>query len=67
MQLFVLTTFDNQYEDIIQFLNTWFAPSKFTIAQKKQLVTRAADFQLIDGHLYKLVPDEIRIAQHVRS
>ena len=36
------------------FLTTGFAPAEFTTAQKKQLVTRAADFQLIAGHLYKL-------------
>ena len=34
-QLFALTTFDDQYEDIIQFLTTGFAPNDFTIAQKK--------------------------------
>ena len=58
-QLFEITAFDNQYQDIIHLLTTGFAPAKFTIAQKKQLVTRVADFQLIAGHLYKLGPDEI--------
>ena len=64
---FVITILDDQYKDIIYFLSTGFLPTGFTTTQKKQLVTRVADFQLIDGHLYKLVPDEIRIAQHVRS
>ena len=30
-----------------------------TISQKKQLVVKASDFQLIAGQLYKLGPDEI--------
>jgi hypothetical protein len=33
--------------------------SEYTIYQKKQLVVRVADFSIIDGHLYKMRPDEI--------
>ena len=58
-QLFAITSFDNQYEDIIQCLTMDFAPTEFTTAQKKHLVTRDAYFQLISSHLYKLDPDEI--------
>ena len=58
-QLFAITAFDNQYEDIIQFLTTGFSPSRFTTTQKKQLVTQDAYFQFITGHLYKLGPGEI--------
>ena len=61
-QLFVITSFDNQYEDIMQFLNTVFLPGDFTTAQKKQLVAQATDFQLIARHLYKL--DSDKILQH---
>ena len=51
--------FDDHYRDIIQFLSTGYTPTEFTIAQKKQLVVRAVDFQLIAGQLYKMGLDEI--------
>jgi hypothetical protein len=35
------------------------APHKYTFIQKKQLVVRATDFQIIAGQLYKMGPDEI--------
>jgi hypothetical protein len=35
------------------------APCEYTVIQKKQLVVRASDFQLIDRQLYKMGPDEI--------
>ena len=38
-QLFAINAIDNQYEDIIPFLNMHFAPVEFIIEQKKQLVT----------------------------
>ena len=34
-QLFVITTFDDQYKDIIYFLSTGFVPTKFTKTQDK--------------------------------
>ena len=34
-------------------------PEEITTSQKKQLVVKAVDFQLIVGPLYKLGPDEI--------
>ena len=36
------------------FLSTWHVPQDYTIAQKRQLVTRSADYQLIAWKLYKL-------------
>jgi hypothetical protein len=35
-------------------LSKGFSPREFDIAHKKILVLRAADYQLIAGHLYKL-------------
>ena len=58
-QLFAITMFDDQYKYIIHFMSTGFAQIEFTTTQKKQLVVRATDFQLIVEHLYKLVLDEI--------
>ena len=34
-QLFAITAFDDQYKDIIYFLNIGFAPTKFTTTKKK--------------------------------
>ena len=59
VQLFVITMFDDQYQYIIQFLSTGYAPAEFTTTQKKHLVVHAADFQLTIGHLYKMAPDDI--------
>ena len=36
-----------------------FTPSEMTTQQKKQLVVRVADFNLIVGQLYNMGPDEI--------
>ena len=58
-QLFSIKIAYDYYADIIHFLTTGWAPSKFTKQQKKQLVVKAADFTLIVGHLYKLGPDEV--------
>jgi len=35
-------------------LSTCFAPREFTTPQKKKLVIRVVDYQLIVGHLHKL-------------
>ena len=51
--------FDDHYRDIIHFLTTIYAPKGFDIVQKKQLVSKVADFQLIIGQLYKMGLDEI--------
>jgi hypothetical protein len=50
---------DDYFADIVQFLSTRVAPPEFTVAQKKQLVVKATDYQLIAGNLYKLGTDGI--------
>jgi hypothetical protein len=40
-------------------LSTGVALKEFSIAQKKNMVVRATDYQLIAGHLYKLGIDNI--------
>jgi hypothetical protein len=40
-------------------LSTGFAPREFTTTQKKHLVVKVEDYQLIVGHLYKLGVDNI--------
>ena len=32
---------------------------EYSVQQKKELVTRAADFTIIEGHLYKMGADEV--------
>ena len=53
-QLFSVQIVDEDFADIIEFLSIIFAPRKFTTAQKKNLVVKATNYQLIAGHLYKL-------------
>ena len=50
---------DDHYAPIIQFLATDFSLEDMSTSQKKQLVVKASDFQLITGQLYTLGPDEI--------
>ena len=50
---------DDHYAPIIQFLATGVTPEDMSTSQKKQMVVKASDFQLIAGQLYKLGPDEI--------
>jgi hypothetical protein len=57
--LFSVKITDEYFSDIIEFLNKGFAPREFTTSQKKNLVVRAAYYQLITGHLYKLGADNI--------
>jgi hypothetical protein len=40
-------------------LSTRFSPREYNTAQKKNLVVRVVDYQLIAGHLYKLGADNI--------
>ena len=58
-QLFWVDIADDQYSPIIQFLETGVSPQDLLTSQKKQLVVKASNFQLITGKLYKLGPDEI--------
>jgi hypothetical protein len=50
---------DDYFSNIVHFLSTRMAPSDMTIAQKKQLVVKATNYQLIVGSLYKLGTDGI--------
>ena len=58
-QLFKIRMADDYFEQIIQLLSTGKASEDLTTSQKKQLVFRAVNFQLIAGQLYKMGPDEI--------
>ena len=58
-QLFVITVVDKTFQAIIHLLSTCYVPEGFTTMQKKQLVSKAADFTLIAGQLYKMGLDEI--------
>ena len=50
---------DDHYAPIIQFLATGVALEDMSTRQKKKLVVKASDFELIVGQLYKLGLDEI--------
>jgi hypothetical protein len=58
-QLFSVHIVDDYFAEIIQYLSTGTAPQEYTTAQKKTLVVRIADYQLITGHLYKMGTDSI--------
>ena len=49
VQLFAIKVIDVQFVDIIQFLTTSMAPAKYSVQQKKELVTRASYFTIIAG------------------
>jgi hypothetical protein len=46
---------DEYFDDIIEYLSTRIVPQDFNTAQKKNLVVKVADYQLIAGNLYKMV------------
>ena len=50
---------DGYFANIVKFLSIGMAPSNMTVAQKKQLVVKVVDYQLIAGNLYKLGADGI--------
>jgi hypothetical protein len=58
-QLFLVQVVDEYFTDIIQYLSTWMTPQEFNTAQKKNLVVRATDYQLIVGHMFKMCADSI--------
>jgi hypothetical protein len=58
-QLFAVKMVDDYFSDIVKFLSTQMAPSEMKVAQKKQLVVKATDYQLIADNLYKLGVDKI--------
>jgi hypothetical protein len=45
---------DDYFADIVHFLSTIMALSNMTVVQKKQLVVKSVEYQLIAGNLYKL-------------
>jgi hypothetical protein len=57
--LFPIHIVDEYFVDIIDFLSAGITPKEFNTAQKKNMVVRAANYQLIVGHLYKLGADNI--------
>jgi hypothetical protein len=58
-QLFLVQIVDEYFTDIIQYLSTGTTPQEFNTTQKKNLVVRVADYQLIAGNLYKMGADNI--------
>jgi hypothetical protein len=58
-QLFLVQVVDEYFAYIIEYLSTRVAPQDFSIAHKKNMVFRAADYQLIARHLYKMGADNI--------
>ena len=48
-QLFSVKMVNGYFGDIVKFLNTGLTPQGYTIAQKKQLVVKEIDYQLIVG------------------
>lgn len=57
--LFSIKVVDEHFVDIIHFLTTGSYPTEYSVQQKKELVTRATNFTLVDGQLYKLREDEV--------
>jgi hypothetical protein len=57
--LFSVEIVDEYFVDIIECLSTWVAPQEFNTAHKKNLVVRAANYQLIVGNLYNMDADII--------
>jgi hypothetical protein len=58
-QLFLVQVVDEYFSNIIQYLGTRTAPQEFNTAQKKNLVVRAADYQMIARHLYNMGTNNI--------
>jgi hypothetical protein len=58
-QLFSFQVDDEYFSHIIEYLSTGIAPKEFNIAQKKNMVVKDANYQLIAGHLYNMGTDSI--------
>jgi hypothetical protein len=58
-QLFSVHIVDEIFIDIIQYLRTGTAPQEYNTVQKKNLVFRAVNYQLIATHLYNMSTDII--------
>jgi hypothetical protein len=50
---------DEYFVDIIQYKSTGNAPQEFNTIQKKNMVVKDSDYQLIAGNLYKMGADNI--------
>ena len=59
VQLFRVDMENDHYAPILQFLVTGVALEEISTSQKKQLVVKYSDYQLISEHLYKLGANEI--------
>jgi hypothetical protein len=58
-ELFSVQVANEYFVDIIQYLITGTTPQEFNTTQKKNLVVRVADYQLIAGHLYNMGANNI--------
>jgi hypothetical protein len=59
-QVFAVKMVDDYFLEIVQFLSIGMAPSDMTVEQKKKMVVKLIDYQLIAGNLYKLGEDGMR-------
>ena len=59
MNLFKFNVVTDQFVDIATYLMIGHTPEEWIVMQKKQLVTRVVNYQLIAKQLYKLGADEI--------
>jgi hypothetical protein len=59
--LFSVQIIDEYFADIIEYLSTRIVPQELSTAQKKNLVVRVVDYQLIVGKLYKMGANNILI------
>ena len=53
-QLFSVQIVDEYFVEIIQYLSIGTTPQECTTVQKKNLVVRTTNYQLIVGHLYEM-------------
>jgi hypothetical protein len=54
VQLFLVQIVDEYFVDIIEYLSTGSVPQEFSTTERKNMVFRVVDYQLIIGHLYKM-------------
>jgi hypothetical protein len=59
VHLFLVQMVDGHFSEIVQYLSTGVAPSNMIITQKKHLVVKAENYQLIAKNIYKLGVDGI--------
>jgi hypothetical protein len=58
-QLFSVQVANEYFVDIIEYLSTRIVPQEFSTMQKKNMVVKVANYQLIPRHLYKMGVDRI--------